>query len=223
MNRLTATLFATVVIFTLSSTFVFAQYPTAYAPAQSSTGITIGIKGGGNRSDFYGDDVEADDWDPSLGFCVGGFLNLKIDEMISIQPEAFFTMKGAQAEEFGETFKISLAYLEIPVLAKISIPNPGGIEPCLLIGPAFAMNMSATAKYDYVYESEEEDIADEVQDFDLGFVIGAGLDIDHGQGQGKLSIEIRYTLGLKVVPDEEGEEDFDLKNSVISLMAGLSF
>jgi len=216
MKRLSVTMFAIVVMFTLFSASVAAQ------------GLTgKGLKAGLNIANLRGDDME--DWDSKMGFSAGGFITYSINDMFAIQPEVLFTMKGAKYEEeiLGETLKAttSLNYLEIPVLAKLSMPTQGSVKPNLFVGPSLAILLSAKGKVEYAGESEEVDIKDDTKSIDLGLVFGGGVDFDLGPDKGKLTADVRYTLGLTSI-DESPEEvggPYDVKNGVISLMVGYSF
>jgi len=101
-------------------------------------------------------------------------------------------------------------------------PSPGGVKPCLFAGPVLALKLSGKMKAEYAGESEEEDIEDEdMKSTDFGLVIGAGLDFGLGApGMGKLTVDIRYSLGLSTISTFEGD---DVKNGVFSLMVGFSF
>jgi hypothetical protein len=179
---------------------------------------------------LHGDDVE-DFTDllggaqkSRIGFCAGGFITFNITGMFAIQPEVLYTMKGSRYEEeiLGETFKlwIKLDYLEIPVLVKIMAPSPGGVNPYLFAGPVFALKLSSKMKAEYAGESAEEDIED-LKGTDFGLVIGAGVDFGFGaSGMGKMTLDVRYSLGLSTISDFEGD---DVKNGVFSLMVGFSF
>ena len=58
---------------------------------------------------------------------------------------------------------------------------------------------------------------------DFGLVIGAGVDFGLGvPGTGKITLDVRYSLGLSTIADVEGEE-VDIKNGAFSLMVGFSF
>lgn len=216
MKRLIITIFAIVVVFTLSSASVSAQ------------GLTGGFKGGMNIANLHGKDVKVIEEDigvdlvSKMGFCAGGFITYNINDMFAIQPELLFTMKGVKAEEevLGETVKITIKvnYLEIPVLAKLSIPTPGTVKPSLFVGPSLAIKLSSKLKIEYAGESEEEDLED-LKSTDFGLVFGGG--VDFALGQGKLTVDARYTLGLATTDDSE--EELDIKNGVISIMVGYSF
>lgn len=209
MKRVVITIFTILVVFTLSSTWAFAQR------------LTAGLKAGMNIANIHGDDVE-DVWDSKIGICAGGFITCSLSGLFAIQPELLFTMKGSKAEEAGNKVTMKLNYLEIPVLVKLSIPTPGIVKPSLFVGPSLAIKLSAKAKVEFAGESEEEDISEELKSTDFGLVFGGG--IDFGLGRGKLTVDGRYTLGLATTHEpEEGEEEVDMKNGVISIMVGYSF
>ena len=195
-----------------------------------ATGIKGGIKIGVSSARLHGDDVEdltdllGEAQKSRIGFCAGGFITFNITEMFAIQPEVLYIKKGSKYEEeiFGETLKvwIKFDYLEIPVLAKIMVPTPGGVKPYLFAGPVLALKLSSKLKAEYADESEEEDIED-MKSTDFGLVIGAGVDFGLGvPGTGKMTLDVRYSLGLSSISDFEGD---DIKNGVFSLMVGYSF
>jgi len=196
----------------------------------SATGIKGGLKIGASMAKLHGDDVEdftdllGEAQKSRIGFCAGGFITFNITGMFAIQPEVLYTMKGSKYEEeiLGETLKlwIKLDYLEIPVLVKIMAPSPGGVNPYLFAGPVFALKLSSKMKAEYAGASEEVDIED-IKSTDFGLVIGAGVDFGFGaSGMGKMTLDVRYSLGLSSISDFEGD---DVKNGVFSLMVGFSF
>ena len=56
-----------------------------------------------------------------------------------------------------------------------------------------------------------------LKDTDYGLAVGGG--VDFGLGQGQLTVDSRYTLGLAKIYDS----GIDVKNRVISVMLGYSF
>lgn len=183
--------------------------------------LTGGPKIGANFANLYGENVKeaeeelGEDFKSKLGICVGGFITFNISEMFAIQPEVLYSMKGSKAEGtlFGETFKVkfNLSYLEIPVLVKLRITTRGNVKPNIFAGPSLAIKLSGKTKTEYAGESEEDDLED-IKDTDIGLIIGAGVDF------GKLTVDLRYNLGLTKLSEED-----DVKNKAISLMIGYSF
>lgn len=186
-------------------------------------GITGGLKIGMNSANLHGEAMKELEEElgevlkSKLGLCTGGFIRFSIGKIFAIQPEVLYTMKGAKFEQtiLGETmtFKMNLSYLEIPVLVKLMIPTLGGIKPSLFAGPAVAIKLSGKTKLEYAGQTEEEDI-ENMKDTDFGLIIGAGVDF------GKLTVDLRYVLGLTAI---EEEAVFETKNGVISLIVGYSF
>jgi hypothetical protein len=233
MKRLTIILFAMVLLFAFSS----------MASAQGLTGY--GLKAGLNMASFGGDNGDADFWEVELdkkmkmGFTAGGFVTYSITEMFAVQPEVFYTMKGVKYEGDDWTTTFTYNYLEIPVLAKFTIPTEGNISPNLFVGPALGINLSAKYKEEYDGQTEEGDVEDYPFEFggwpkakstDFGLVFGAGVDI--GMPHSAITIDGRYTLGLTSnSEDYEWEYDgevietceCDITNSVISFTVGYSF
>ena len=111
-----------------------------------------------------GDDVE-EDAEMQLGFAVGGFVTYSINEIFAIQPELLYTMKGAKGtcewDGLCEEWKDKLTYLEIPVLAKFTIPTEGKIAPNLFIGPALGILLSAKYEWEIDGESDEQDLKED--------------------------------------------------------------
>lgn len=186
-------------------------------------GITAGFKIGVNYADVFGDDVAAmeallgADFKSKMGLCAGGFIQFNLSNVLAIQPEFLYTMKGARMKEeiLGETVKVAfnLSYLEVPVLVKLMIQTPGGVKPSLFVGPSISFKLSAKLKTEALGDTTEEDLSDDMENTGFGLIIGGGLDF------GKLSFDLRYNLGLTSISiyDEE------IKNGVISLKVGYSF
>lgn len=189
-----------------------------------ASGITgKGVKIGLNIASLHGDDVEDleeaidESLKSKLGVCFGAFLTYSINEIFAVQPEVLFTQKGAKAHDEDWELGFNLSYFEIPVLAKIIIPTKGNIKPSLFAGPAIALKLSGNSRVKWDGEEDEENIEDGT---DFGLIFGGG--VDFGVGQGKLMIDIRYTLGLSQIGEIDGE-DLEMKNGLFSIMLGFSF
>lgn len=196
--------------------------------------IRGGLKLGLNMANIHGTDVAnfenetEESWGSKIGFCVGGYISFKIGEMFAIQPEVFYTMKGAKIETtlLGETAKLKLkfSYLEIPVLAKLLISTQSNVKPSLFVGPTLAIKLSGKMWAEWAGESDEEDIED-MKGTDFGLIIGGGIDFGlDAASKRKIMVDLRYILGLTTIHKSvEGEEIVDVKNGVFSLMVGFSF
>jgi hypothetical protein len=176
-------------------------------------GLTFGFKAGLNLANVTGDDVLADN---EMKICVGGgaFLNIPAFGMLSVQPELLYMMKGVKWGAFDDA-GTRMSYLDLPVLAKISIPTPGPFSPNLFAGPYVGFNMSAE---NYIGDTVF-DIKDDVKSTDFGLVVGGGFDYNLLVGQ--LTFDARYVLGLTSLDDTS--DDDDVKNTGIMIMAGYGF
>jgi hypothetical protein len=184
--------------------------------------MQLGIKAGVNFATLTGE--YTDDLNSKTGFNGGIFFMYQFNKLFAIQPEAYYTMKGATADDVvieNSTSTVSLDYIEIPILFKVIIPIENSpICPSVFVGPYVAFNTTAKQKLEYMGESQEEDI-EEVASTDFGLVFGAGIGFPIGTNEA--GVDFRYGLGLTTI-DDSGEDDFpDIKNSVFNINAYFGF
>jgi long-subunit fatty acid transport protein len=175
----------------------------------------FGVKAGANLSTFGGD---AEDAKSLVGFQVGGFAEIKLTDKFAIQPEVLFSTQGAK-EEGSDLFgsyenKVTLGYLNIPVMAKYYVAEKFSVEA----GPQIGFLLSAKSKFEAGGESEKTDVKDAYESIDFGVNFGAGYDFTEN-----LSVGLRYNLGLSNIAKTEDGEDFKMNNSVFSLSVGYKF
>ncbi len=187
----------------------------------------FGVKAGFNVAGLSGDYII--ELKSLSGFRFGGFLTLDMAGGLQIQPEAYYTQKGASYEQNGMLWdvpftmkgKLKLDYIEIPVLVKYVLKT-GSLEPFFFAGPYFAFKASAKGEVamnvgELGTETETEDLED-VKSTDYGVVVGAGLNLPLGQMT--LIFDVRYTLGMTNISDVLDES---VKNGVFSILAGIGF
>lgn len=175
-------------------------------------GLTFGFMGGLNLSNFTGDAVE----DNKMKLCLGGgiFMNLPMNDLISLQPELLYMNKGAKMD-VADDVGIRMSYIDIPVLVKFTVQTGGAFAPSFFAGPYLGFNMSAES----YYEDEVYDIEDQVKSTDVGLVFGGGF--DYATCKGKLIFDARYAFGLSTIDDTEDEDD--VKNTGVIFMVGYGF
>ncbi len=194
----------------------------------------IGIKGGLNLANVRGDAVE--DKELKLGFTIGGFVMIDLSEQFFVRPEIFYSSKGftnkiTESESnadyelsYSGESSLSLNYLEIPVQLVFALTKSINFYT----GPYLEiyLNGKATSESEgyyrylmndeWIYEdltgSDSEDIeAKEINSPGYGLVFGGEYVL------GQFSFDVRYSLGLSNIPEEDG---FDLKHQVIQFMIG---
>lgn len=150
----------------------------------------FGVKGGVNFTNFYTGDVG--DRNVKTGFNLGLFAELAVGDQFSIQPEVLLTTKGNKTDYSGflgidQEVKFGLTYIEIPVLAKITL----GEIINLHVGPYAGYLIGANVSTDGDLGEEYEDLdRDNFKTWDYGLAAGLGVDID------LVTIGARYNLGL---------------------------
>jgi hypothetical protein len=201
--------------------FILVIIFAAFTTVSFGQGMQLGLKAGVNFANVVGDDI--DGVESKTGFAGGLFFMYQFNKLFAIQPEAYYTMKGATNKETfgGETAELTLSldYIEIPILFKVIIPIENSpIRPSVFVGPYVAFNTTAKQKLEFMGDSEEADI-EEVNSTDFGLVFGAGLGFPVGQNE--VGVDFRYGLGLTTL-DDSGE-NLDIKNSVFNINAYFGF
>lgn len=179
--------------------------------AQNETRSTYGIITGLNISNLYTKD--ANHTDMIAGFNAGMFYRLPITDLFSIEPELYYTSKGATLTYnnlyLNGTANFNLNYLEMPVLCIVNFTPMFNLQ----IGPYLAYlfdtkitNIANIQLYDY----ERKLSINNMNRFDCGIIIGSGLDL------GRIRTGIRYSLGLTKVakPSPILEMPYKVPNSI---------
>ena len=193
-----------------------------------TTGPEFGLKLGPSFSNLSLD-VE----DPTAtrgtrwGIGGGGFVMLPLNPRFALQFEGLFTPKGteftgASGTEFaGLEGQLALDYLEFPVLMRINGPRGGQRGFHAFVGPSLGYNLSARNEFTTQGELFDSGVSDDVRDqvsyFEMGLVIGAGVEI------GRYFIaDARYSWGLTNVNDQDDDETV-LKTRALTILAGIRF
>jgi hypothetical protein len=180
----------------------------------SQAQVGFGVKGGVNFANVGGTDAPPNS-KTLTGFAAGGYLEISLPLLFTIQPEILYSQKGTTYDEnfFGTNVKLTakLNYLEIPVLVKYSFPVPV-VKPSLYAGPAMGILLSAKATAEAAGQSQEEDIKSETTSTDFGLVVGASANI------AIITVDVRYTLGLTSLDKNGTTKGY---NRVFGIMIGI--
>lgn len=187
-------------------------------PAQGQ----FGIRGGVNLTKFVGDDAASSE--SATGLNLGATIPLLTIGPVSIVPEVYYAQKGAKQFDptTATTFEFGLDYIEVPVLAKLSIPLGGALRWYVAGGPAFAWRVDCSISSTSSGTSTDTSDCSEtfgsfntaMEKADRGVVVGSGLDFTI-PGLGGLNLDARLVRGLTRLT-----EGADVKNQAFSLMLG---
>ena len=199
--------------------------------------VKYGAKVGLNVATLNGD---VEDAKSLIGAHLGGFVEIKINEKFSFQPELLYSMQGAKTEssysetDFGYTYieteetKLKLGYLNLPLMAKYFATDKLYLEA----GPQIGFLVSAKYDSDYsyvviddsdgsIFDSESDSTSGDYKDFvksvDFGFNVGLGYEFTENMFAGA-----RYNLGLSDINDVNGSND-KIGNGVFQLSFGYKF
>ena len=211
-------------LLTIITIFIF-----GYTNAQEAK---FGIKGGLNLANvnFTGDNSSLVNPKTLYGFHIGGFVEIKVSDTFSFQPELLYSSQGFTEDETGyidgyyydAEGKTKLDYLNIPLMAKFYATKQFSLE----FGPQIGILLSAKQEFNVTVkngnetfsDSSSEDIKDDLKSSDFGLNFGAGYDFTE-----KFSAGLRYNVGLSNIADFEDQGNSKAKNNVFSLSVGYKF
>lgn len=185
--------------FSLAFTSAFILVFMMQNPGQAQNNYPLfGLKGGVNFSTLYAEDVK--NTKMIGGFNIGLFSKLPVSEFIAIQPELYFTTKGAEVSYnnifVDGTASFTTDYIELPILLVLNVTDKFNFQ----VGPYLSYllsgkvkNVSSNSYFDFEDNIDTKDF----NRFEAGVAVGAGLDL------GALGVGIRYNHGLTIVGKEQ--------------------
>ncbi len=210
----------------------------ASASAQGLS-VDVGFKGGLNLSSFHGTEIGNSETRP--GHIVGAFAYFDFGGLLIVQPEAYYSRRGAKEPEiFTEQWgSISNAvwnynYLDFVGLLKLRVtPRRLPYSVSLFTGPvvSFLVGAKATGLKDTRYSCcPPQRVPGEspyvnplnynTRGNDFGGTVGVGLGIDLGPT--KISLDTRYTRMTKEFDEAPYDDLYSRKHSAFSFQVGVS-
>lgn len=189
----------------------------------ASAQTSLGVKGGVNMSNFYGDDLN--DNNVKIGFHIGLAADHEFMYNHAIQTGLFFTTKGAKYDgSFGSVSgEVSLnpMYLQLPVHYAYKIDVSPGTRVVLHAGPYLAYGIGGKSKVK-VSSSGGSAETDGIDIFgDNGFKrFDAGLGLGVGAEFGPVLVDLGWDMGLVNI---SGVSDGNVKNQNAYLSVGYKF
>lgn len=161
----------------------------------------LGLKGGLNLAALGGKD--AGPVERRTGLSLGAFITIPAGPWLALQPEAFYTQKGARYAGADDTF----TYLEAPLLVRLSTHLPATpLRSAFFAGPTAALLLSA--------KMGEANAKSLYRATDFGLALGGGVEFD------RISLDARYQLGLTSIVKDVGQIKADYRNRVLSILLG---
>ena len=176
---------ALVGLFTLVGSPGFAQGLTGWGP-----------KAGLNVSNVSIDPAVAGCCDSKTGLAAGAFVGIGINDIVSIQPEFLFAIKGYKFSQGSNTLDFKVNLIEIPILVRANFMTAGQAKPFAVVGPSLAFKVGeAKAEVNGV---SVPNVDANVESSDFSLIFGGGVKVRSA------TIEARYDLGLKNVDKTPG-------------------
>jgi hypothetical protein len=209
--------------------------PVVLALGAARPGLAqFGISGGMNLSKFVGGTAEDESRNKLRLGARMGLINIS---SLSIGPEFYYAQRGGQqtapASEpnpLVEAYNFSMNYLEVPVIAKLSLMKIGPLRPYIAGGPVYAWQLKCDVTLltaARTASGEEQDCQDDTfknartayKNADKGIMFGGGVDM-RVLGLGAVSLDARLLRGLNRLTEDSA--DGDVKTQSFSLMLGYS-
>lgn len=169
--------------------------------AQTSSGgfsldeehLYYGVRVGFNVSGISGEKNINEYSDSKAGMVLGGVIGLRVSNSAPVFLESglYYSEKGGKR---GNE-KVSLNYLEIPILIKYGFKVTDDISVIPLLGPYFSMAISGKAKTEEGKHSSFND--GWFRHPDMGFKIGCGAEYSN------LYLEMGYQFGIADISDAD--------------------
>ena len=185
------------------------------AAAQSMWGLRAGI----NFANVSGDDVGEDEFETKTGLLAGAFVEFPIAEIVNVHLGANYSQKGFEADlpNVDDDPDVQIDYVEIPTLLTVLVPGTDNTDIRLSVGPTWGFRVRCEGEA-FGFEAGCDD--DEIESFEIGGAVGAGIAVGMGSGAAFL-VDGFYNFGLTSI--DAGADDADVKNEVFSISAGVMF
>jgi hypothetical protein len=198
------------------------------ATAQRAGDITVGVMAGVNYATVSQDPEATEvDFGYKAGLLVGAFLGYQVTDAFSIEPQAFYSQKGAKVTGTGSNSSLEgsvrINYIEVPVLAKLWFPIANSqMKPFVFAGPDVGFKVGCTAEGEILAVTGSRDCDEtngeiKLKSTDFGVTGGAG--IQFYAGTNVVRIDARYTWGLTDINDSG--DNREIKNRAFAATIGL--
>lgn len=183
----------------------------------ASAQMNLGIKGGLNMSNLYGD--ELNDKNMKLGFHVGLAADYDFAANMAIQSGLFFSTKGYKVKRDALEYTENLMYLQVPVHLAYKVDVTPGTRIVFHGGPylAYGVGGKRDFKVGSLEGSSDKIFGDgtlQYKPFDAGLGIGVGAEL------GQFLLDLGWDFGLVNISNASNG---NVKNQNAYLSVGYKF
>ena len=183
---------------------------TAATAAHAQEGPKFGIRAGISANTLSGDNDKfgnkTSDYTYALGGLGGVTASFALSDLISIQSELLYNLKGTQINNSKD--RLDLHYIDLPILVRVNADGP-----YFEAGPQVGYLISAKRGGLNKTRIETKDL----QGLSLGYVAGVGYKLTSG-----LSLGVRFNGGISSVGKDNDRYD-QQRNQSFNFVAGYEF
>jgi hypothetical protein len=177
------------VILAITTIMIFAVSANAQQRTPASDQVSsFGVRGGANFFNWSGDDASNNDYTNRTGFHVGLYGNMFVTDRFAIEPGAYYSVKGTQADNVVDSRSV-LTYVDVPILLRFYASD--GLN--IFAGPQGSILLDSNFEGDAFGQTFTFD-TDDINKLDAGLVFGLGYNLPMG-----LNLQGSYDLGLTPV------------------------
>ncbi len=186
-----------------------------------SAQLNLGIKGGVNMSNYYGDELT--EKNVKIGFHVGLAADYEFIPGSALQTGLFFTTKGLKTEDtnWDAEYSENLMYLQLPVHYAYKMDVTPGTRIVFHAGPYVAYGIGGKRNASIGNIDAEWDVDNifgdamtQYKPFDAGLGLGVGAEF------GPILVDLGWDMGLVNISNADNG---DIKNQNAYLSVGYKF
>jgi hypothetical protein len=159
--------------------------------------INAGITGSVNFSTFEAELGTGEKITGRTLYGIGGVLDFKLTNRLSIQVEPVYIQKGAkltlQTEQSDLELTFSSSFIEVPSFLKVKLGD-SDVLPYILVGPTFGILINSDIDGESSGLKFSADVKKVTESFDIGLGFGAG--VEYPVSTFSIFVESYYVLGL---------------------------
>lgn len=178
------------------------------AMAQVELGLRGGLNLNSNSVDLAtGGASPTDVADSKTGFHFGAYASFNLG-LLSIQPEAYYSVQGSDVSVGSVNGAIKSNYLQVPILVRFDFLKMINIH----VGPQYGILL----KNEIDVDGSVTDLKEKSASGDFSIMAGVGIDLPSN-----LSVTLRYVKGFTNIVDEAVAGGPDtMKNAMLQLSVG---